>query len=124
MARKARQGEEEEVAQSQEIEREKTPVRHEEKKPTCHGGGHHVVEQGYPAVALCLGDPTGLGLQDQLLHVLQKTIDWVDVVVKQLISLVLGLSSGRVGEPTSSPPFSPLGVILDVINVFRLKFSS
>ncbi|KAL6049320.1 hypothetical protein STEG23_029229 [Scotinomys teguina] len=46
MARKAGQGEEEEVAQSQEAEREKTLVRHEEKKPACHGGGHHVVEQG------------------------------------------------------------------------------
>ncbi|KAL6085184.1 hypothetical protein STEG23_010165 [Scotinomys teguina] len=46
MARKAGQGEEEEVTQSQEAEREKTPVRHEEKKPACHGGGHHVVEQG------------------------------------------------------------------------------
>ncbi|KAL6045278.1 hypothetical protein STEG23_023104 [Scotinomys teguina] len=33
------------MAQSQEAEREKTPVRHEEKKPACHGGGHHVVEQ-------------------------------------------------------------------------------
>ncbi|KAL6086811.1 hypothetical protein STEG23_038383, partial [Scotinomys teguina] len=46
MARKAGQGEEEEVVQSQEAEREKTPVRHEEKKPACHGGAHHVVEQG------------------------------------------------------------------------------
>ncbi|KAL6077020.1 hypothetical protein STEG23_008399, partial [Scotinomys teguina] len=48
MARKAGQGEEEEMAQSQEAEREKTPVRHEEKKPACHGGGHHVVEQDGP----------------------------------------------------------------------------
>ncbi|KAL6051852.1 hypothetical protein STEG23_000216, partial [Scotinomys teguina] len=45
MARKAGQGEEEEVAQSQAGEG-KTPVRHEEKKSACHGGGHHVVEQG------------------------------------------------------------------------------
>ncbi|KAL6058837.1 hypothetical protein STEG23_004931, partial [Scotinomys teguina] len=45
MTRKAGQGEEEEVAQSQEAEREKTLVRHEEKKPACHGEGHHVVEQ-------------------------------------------------------------------------------
>ncbi|KAL6035994.1 hypothetical protein STEG23_014541 [Scotinomys teguina] len=45
MARKAGQGEEEEVAQSREAESEKTPVHHEEKKPACHGGGHHVVEQ-------------------------------------------------------------------------------
>ncbi|KAL6089076.1 hypothetical protein STEG23_021011 [Scotinomys teguina] len=46
MARKAGQGEEEEVAQSQAGEG-KTPVRHEEKKPACHGGGYHVVEQGH-----------------------------------------------------------------------------
>ncbi|KAL6045426.1 hypothetical protein STEG23_020739, partial [Scotinomys teguina] len=45
MARKAGQGEEEEVAQSQAGEG-KMPVRHEKKKPACHGGGHHVVEQG------------------------------------------------------------------------------
>ncbi|KAL6085554.1 hypothetical protein STEG23_002733 [Scotinomys teguina] len=44
MARKAGQGEEEEVAQSQAGEG-KTPVCHEETKPACHGGGHHVVEQ-------------------------------------------------------------------------------
>ncbi|KAL6088751.1 hypothetical protein STEG23_028279 [Scotinomys teguina] len=45
MARKAGQGEEEKVDQSQEAKREKTPVRHEEKKPACHRGAHHVVEQ-------------------------------------------------------------------------------
>ncbi|KAL6029986.1 hypothetical protein STEG23_013048, partial [Scotinomys teguina] len=43
MARKAGQGKEESRARQQE---EKTPVREEEEKPACHGGAHHVVEQG------------------------------------------------------------------------------
>ncbi|KAL6041619.1 hypothetical protein STEG23_034750 [Scotinomys teguina] len=46
MARKAGQGKEEEESRARQQE-EKTPVREEEKKPACHGGAHHVVEQGY-----------------------------------------------------------------------------
>ena len=34
---------------------------------------------GYPAVALCCGDPAALGLQDQSLHVLQQITDVMDV---------------------------------------------
>ncbi|KAL6086358.1 hypothetical protein STEG23_035036 [Scotinomys teguina] len=45
MARKAGQGKEEEESRARQ-QKEKTPVRDEEKKPACHGGGHHVVEQG------------------------------------------------------------------------------
>ncbi|KAL6036849.1 hypothetical protein STEG23_035052, partial [Scotinomys teguina] len=44
MARKAGQGKEEEESRARQQE-EKTPVRDEEKKPACHGRGHHVVEQ-------------------------------------------------------------------------------
>ncbi|KAL6093031.1 hypothetical protein STEG23_031343 [Scotinomys teguina] len=44
MARKAGQGKEEEESRARQ-QKEKTPVRHEEKKPACHGGAHHVVEQ-------------------------------------------------------------------------------
>ncbi|KAL6052634.1 hypothetical protein STEG23_025826 [Scotinomys teguina] len=44
MARKAGQGKEEEESRARQQE-EKTPVRDEEKKPACHGGAHHVVEQ-------------------------------------------------------------------------------
>ncbi|KAL6033045.1 hypothetical protein STEG23_032424, partial [Scotinomys teguina] len=44
MARKAGQGKEEEESRTRQQE-EKTPVRDEEKKPACHGRGHHVVEQ-------------------------------------------------------------------------------
>ncbi|KAL6057295.1 hypothetical protein STEG23_018684 [Scotinomys teguina] len=47
MARKAGQGKEEEESRARQQE-EKTPVRDEEKKPACHGGAHHVVEQGFP----------------------------------------------------------------------------
>ncbi|KAL6067664.1 hypothetical protein STEG23_031468 [Scotinomys teguina] len=45
MARKAGQGKEEEESRARQQE-EKTPVREEEEKPACHGGAHHVVEQG------------------------------------------------------------------------------
>ncbi|KAL6062972.1 hypothetical protein STEG23_035858, partial [Scotinomys teguina] len=48
MARKAGQGKEEEESRARQQE-EKTPVRDEEKKPACHGRGHHVVEQEHVA---------------------------------------------------------------------------
>ncbi|KAL6067515.1 hypothetical protein STEG23_018219 [Scotinomys teguina] len=44
MARKAGQGKEEEESRARQ-QKEKTPVRDEEKTPACHGRGHHVVEQ-------------------------------------------------------------------------------
>ncbi|KAL6090617.1 hypothetical protein STEG23_006815 [Scotinomys teguina] len=47
MARKAGKGKEEEESRARQQE-EKTPVREEEEKPACHGGAHHVVEQGFP----------------------------------------------------------------------------
>ncbi|KAL6054315.1 hypothetical protein STEG23_037316 [Scotinomys teguina] len=46
MARKAGQGKEEEESRARQ-QKEKTPVRDEEKMPACDGRGHHVVEQGY-----------------------------------------------------------------------------
>ncbi|KAL6084546.1 hypothetical protein STEG23_002983 [Scotinomys teguina] len=49
MARKAGQGKEEEGSRARQ-QKEKTPVRDEEKTPACHGGGHHVVEQEIPIV--------------------------------------------------------------------------
>ncbi|KAL6056984.1 hypothetical protein STEG23_026445 [Scotinomys teguina] len=45
MARKAGQGKEEEESRARQ-QKEKTPVRDEEKTPACDGRGHHVVEQG------------------------------------------------------------------------------
>ncbi|KAL6091869.1 hypothetical protein STEG23_000457 [Scotinomys teguina] len=45
MARKAGQGKEEEESRARQ-QKEKTPVRDEEKTPACDGQGHHVVEQG------------------------------------------------------------------------------
>ncbi|KAL6083755.1 hypothetical protein STEG23_030637 [Scotinomys teguina] len=45
MARKAGQGKEEEESRARQ-QKEKTPVREEEKTPACDGRGHHVVEQG------------------------------------------------------------------------------
>ncbi|KAL6049897.1 hypothetical protein STEG23_019452 [Scotinomys teguina] len=44
MARKAGQGKEEEESRARQ-QKEKTPVRDEEKTPACDGRGHHVVEQ-------------------------------------------------------------------------------
>ncbi|KAL6088428.1 hypothetical protein STEG23_022853 [Scotinomys teguina] len=44
MARKSGQGKEEEESRARQ-QKEKTPVRDEEKTPACHGRGHHVVEQ-------------------------------------------------------------------------------
>ncbi|KAL6033114.1 hypothetical protein STEG23_035687 [Scotinomys teguina] len=44
MARKAEQGKAEEESRARQ-QKEKTPVREEEKMPACHGRGHHVVEQ-------------------------------------------------------------------------------
>ncbi|KAL6091805.1 hypothetical protein STEG23_025691 [Scotinomys teguina] len=51
MARKAGQGKEEEESRARQQE-EKRPVREEEEKPACHGGAHHVVEQGFPIMLL------------------------------------------------------------------------
>ncbi|KAL6039367.1 hypothetical protein STEG23_029027 [Scotinomys teguina] len=45
MARKSGQGKEEEEPRARQ-QKEKTPVRDEEKTPACDGRGHHVVEQG------------------------------------------------------------------------------
>ncbi|KAL6087522.1 hypothetical protein STEG23_017446 [Scotinomys teguina] len=45
MARKVGQGKEEEESRARQ-QKEKTPVRDEEKTPACDGRGHHVVEQG------------------------------------------------------------------------------
>ena len=64
---------------------------------------------GYPVVALCHGDPAGLGLQDRSLHVLQKIINWVDVGAGQLITLFLSLCGCRVDQLTSSTLLSPPG---------------
>ncbi|KAL6030387.1 hypothetical protein STEG23_024297 [Scotinomys teguina] len=44
MARKAGQGKEEEESRARQ-QKQKTPVRDEEKTPARHGRGHHVVEQ-------------------------------------------------------------------------------
>lgn len=63
----------------------------------------HWILLGYTVITLCPGDSAGLGLQDRLLHVLQQIMDWVNVEVGQLTSLVLGLSSCRVGQSVSSP---------------------
>ncbi|KAL6034955.1 hypothetical protein STEG23_012070, partial [Scotinomys teguina] len=49
MALKAGQGKEEEESRARQ-QKEKTPVRDEEKTPACDGRGHHVVEQGCPHV--------------------------------------------------------------------------
>ena len=59
----------------------------------------------YLSVALYCGDPAALGLQDRPLHMLQQITDGVDVGSGQVINLVLGLGSDRVGIPTrvSSP---------------------
>ena len=46
---------------------------------------------GYPAVALCHGDPAAFVLQDQPLHVLEQFIHGVDVGVGQPKPLDLGL---------------------------------
>ncbi|KAL6040340.1 hypothetical protein STEG23_017240, partial [Scotinomys teguina] len=46
MALKAGQGKEEEESRARQ-QKEKTPVRDEEKKPACDGRGHHVVEQDF-----------------------------------------------------------------------------
>lgn len=61
----------------------------------------------YPAVALCGGDPAALGLQDPSLQVFQQIADGIDLGVGQLITLVLGLGSCRVGQPASSPLSPP-----------------
>ena len=55
---------------------------------------------GYVVVALCHGDPAALGLQDQPLHVLQQIRGGVGVG-GQLLTLVLGLDSCRVGQSAS-----------------------
>lgn len=57
----------------------------------------------YPFFFLCCGDSAVLGLQDQLLPVLQEIIDKVDIGMGQLISLVLSWSRCKVGLPTCSP---------------------
>ena len=49
------------------------------------------------------GDPPALDLQDLPLHVLQQIIDEVDVGLGQLLTLFLGLGSGRIGQSASSP---------------------
>ncbi|KAL6031472.1 hypothetical protein STEG23_021627 [Scotinomys teguina] len=51
MARKAGQGKEEEESRARQ-QKEKTPVRDEEKTPACDGRGHHVVEQGPTLLSL------------------------------------------------------------------------
>ena len=43
-----------------------------------------MIPLGCPVVAPCHGDPPAVGLQDQLLRVLQKITDGVDVTVSQL----------------------------------------
>lgn len=63
----------------------------------------------YPAVALCCGNPVDLGLQDWPFHVFQQIRDGVDVGVRQPRTLVLGLVSCRVGQPTRFPLSSSLG---------------
>jgi hypothetical protein len=63
---------------------------------------------GPPVAALCPGDPVGLDLLGQPLHVLQQLTDGVDVGAGQLKGLELGLGGGRAGQATSCPtPIPP-----------------
>lgn len=48
---------------------------------------------------LCCRDPAALDLRVSSLHVLQQTIDGVDVAAGQVITLSLGLGICRVGLP-------------------------
>lgn len=57
---------------------------------------------GYLAVALCCRNPIALDLQDKSLHRLEQIKDGMG----QLITLVSGLGSCRVGQPTNSSLFS------------------
>jgi hypothetical protein len=49
---------------------------------------------GYPAVALCDGDPVALDLQNQPLLMLEQLMDEVDIGVGQLKTLDLDLDLG------------------------------
>jgi hypothetical protein len=64
---------------------------------------------GYPAVALCHGDPAAFVLQDQPLHVLEQFIHGVDVGVGQPKPLDLGLGGSWVGQPSSCSVLHHLG---------------
>lgn len=63
-------------------------------------------------VTLSHGDPETLGLKDGFLHMLQNSIDGMDVRVGQLITLVLGLHGSCVGQPADSPSSPPGGPVL------------
>lgn len=52
---------------------------------------------GRPDATLCYGDPAALFLWVRFLYVFQQIIDGVDVGAGQVITLVLGLGSCRVG---------------------------
>lgn len=62
--------------------------------------GHHL---RYPVVTMCCGDPAVLGQQDQSLPIFHQILGWVDIGMRQLITIVLGLGRCTVGVPTCSP---------------------
>lgn len=77
--------------------------------PTLSMLDSHWILLGYTVITLCPGDSAGLGLQERLLRVLLQIMDWVNVEVGHLTTLVLGLSSCRTGQSASSPLSSPRG---------------